>query len=1156
MRVRNGRITFSATDVANHLSCAYLTKLDLRLARGEIAEPAWENPHLVVLQQRGLEHERAYIESLRTRRLSVLDLSDEPEAASQEMTRTAMESGAQVIYQGVLASGEWRGRTDVLLRVDHPDRTSRFGAWSYEVVDCKLASETKAESVLQLCLYSELLTDFQEIAPELFHVIRPDVGFEPESYRFSLFAAYYRFVKNSLKVAVQAQGDSLYPEPADHCEVCRWWKTCDRRRRADDHLSFVAGASKLQRKELNLHGVTTLEALATLPLPIPFSPTRSARDGYTRIREQARIQREARTEGTLKFELLQCDPGSGFYRLPSPSDGDMFLDFEGDPFVADGGREYLFGIAVAGDHGTPRYLSRWALDRDQERAAFEWLVDLTFERIKRYPDLHVYHFGAYEPGAVKRLMLRYATKEQEVDRLLRGEIFVDLHAIAKQSVRASVEQYSLKDLEKFCDFQRKVPLSDASQARHFVEHQLEMNEARGLTADVCAIVEGYNQDDCLATEALRWWLESLRASVVAGGRRIPRPEPKDTTPNEQVSAQQARIAALFESLICDVPAEPSERTAEQSARWLLAHALDWHGREEKVKWWEFYRMKDLSQEDLFHEKTAVAGLVFRRRLPSRSPREKTPIDQYHYPLQECSVKAGDDLHTLDEQRFGKVLAADPVARTLDVKKPLKLDELHPPAVFAHTRYGADEQRNSILRIADWVVANGIDNTRDYRAARDLLLRNPPRLSDNQSPRPLAGEDMVRAACRIVGSLANSVLPIQGPPGAGKTFTGARMICDLVRQGQRVGVTAVGHKVIHHLLEEVVEAAKKIGLHSVACGHKTEGDGIDDDGVRTIGTNEEALQLLQSGEVNVLGGTSFLWARQEFSESVNALFVDEAGQMSLANVLACAPAGNNLVLLGDPQQLEQPQKGSHPEGSDISALAHMLNGRKTIEPDRGLFMATTWRLHPTICEFTSELFYEGRLVSLGGLEDQRIRTPDAFSGAGLWFVPVNHDGNQSHSTEEIDRVADIVEYLTQPGTTWIDGDGVSHPLRADDVLVLAPYNDQVERLKERLVGGKVGTVDKFQGQQAAVVIYSMTTSTPEDAPGGMEFLYNANRFNVATSRARCACIIVGNPRLFSAHCRTPGQMELANVLCRYAELSTDMPFGNRIFAAGCSPAGGE
>ena len=1151
MRIRNGTIALSATDVANHLSCTHLTGLNLRLARGEIAEPAWENPHLVVLQQRGMDHEDSYVESLRSRGLSIVDLSSEPETSSREALRTAMEAGVQVIYQAVLTSGEWGGRTDVLLRVDHADRVSRFGAWSYEVVDCKLASETKAESVLQLCLYSDLLSELQAIEPELFHVIRPEVDFKPESYRFCLFAAYYRVVKNSLKGAVQAGGDGLYPEPVDHCDVCRWWKVCDHQRRADDHLSFVAGASKLQRKELSLHGVSTLEALATLPLPISFTPTRGARESYARLREQARIQRDARTEGKIKFELLPSQPGGGFYRLPCPSDGDIFLDFEGDPFVVGGGREYLFGIAVAGDTGTLRYLSRWALNRDQERAAFEWLVDFTFERMARYPDLHVYHFGAYETGAVKRLMLRYATKQEEVDRLLRGEIFVDLHSVAKQSVRASVEQYSLKDLEKFCDFKRGVQLSDASQARHFVEHQLEMNEAKGLTAEVCEIVEGYNQDDCLATERLRRWLEHLRASVIAGGQQVTRPEPKDTIASEQATAQQARIAVLFEALTLGVPEEPSERTAEQSARWLLAHALDWHGREEKVKWWEFYRMKDLSEEDLFEEKTAVAGLAFRQRLPNRSPRERAPIDQYHYPLQECSIKAGDDLHTLDEKKFGKVLAADPVARTLDVKKPIKLDALHPPAVFAHSRYGADEQRDSILRIADWVIANGINNAGDYQAARDLLFRTPPRLSANQPLQLMGGEDFVRPACRIVGSVDNSVLPIQGPPGAGKTFTGARMICELVRQGKRVGVTAVGHKVIHHLLEEVVDAAQKMGLHSVVCGHKNDSDGTGGDGVRAIATNEDALNLLQSGEVNVLGGTSFVWAREEFRGSVNVLFVDEAGQMSLANVLACAPAGNSLVLLGDPQQLEQPQKGSHPEGSDVSALAHLLDGWKTIEPNRGLFLGTTWRLHPTICRFTSELFYEGRLASRAGLEAQCIRTPDAFSGAGLWFVPVNHDGNQSHSTEEIDRVAAIVEYLTQPGTTWVDGDGSSSPLNLDDILIVAPYNDQVNRLKERLVGGKVGTVDKFQGQQAAVVIYSMTTSTPEDAPRGMEFLYNSNRFNVATSRARCACIVVGNARLFSPDCRTPRQMELANVLCRYAELSTSIRFGSRVLVAGRS-----
>jgi superfamily I DNA and/or RNA helicase len=292
----------------------------------------------------------------------------------------------------------------------------------------------------------------------------------------------------------------------------------------------------------------------------------------------------------------------------------------------------------------------------------------------------------------------------------------------------------------------------------------------------------------------------------------------------------------------------------------------------------------------------------------------------------------------------------------------------------------------------------------------------------------------------------------------------------------------------------------------------------------------------SGGVNVLGGTPWLWSTEEFRDSVHVLFVDEAGQMSLANVLACAPAGKSLVLLGDPQQLEQPQQGTHPEGSDISALAHLLDGGRTIGEGQGLFLAETWRLHPAICSFTSELFYERRLASFEGLERQIIQASAPFSGAGLWFVPVVHEGNQSYSTEEIDRVAGITEILTQPGSTWTDRDGNRQPLTIGNILIVAPYNNQVSRLIDRLPGANVGTVDRFQGQEEAIVIYSMTTSTPEDAPRGMEFLYNLHRFNVATSRAFCACIVVGSPRLFSPECRTPRQMELANVLCRYAEMS--------------------
>lgn len=1137
MRIRQGAVTLSATDLANHLSCRHLTTLDHRLAKGELTEPAWDNPHLVVLQQRGLEHERAYIEILRSKGLGVIDLSDEPEETAIDATRTAMEGGEQVIVQGSLAAGGWRGRADVILRVEQP---SGLGEWSYQVVDCKLARETKAETILQLCLYSELVAVIQGAEPEYLHVIRPGTDFQPESYRFASFAAYHRSVKETLREAIESGPAETYPEPVSHCDICRWWRECDKRRRADDHLSFVAGASWLQRKELVAQSVPTLEALARLPLPIPFKPARGSTDTYVRIREQARIQLEARVEGRLKFETLPTEPSSGLARLPAPSPGDIFLDFEGDQFVDEGGIEYLFGVITTSEAGGLSYEGRWALNRTQERAAFEWFIDFTFQRMIRFADLHIYHFGTYEPAAIKRLMLRYATREAEVDQLLRGEIFVDLHGIIKQSIRASVEQYSLKEMEKFCEYRRRIPLLEANQAQRFLEHQLELSPTPALTAEACEVVEGYNEDDCRATEQVRNWLETIRTEMIAHGADLPRPQIKETGPSEQSSELQLRIEVLFGALTRDLPSEPADRNQEQSARWLLAHALAWHSREDKVKWWEFFRMKDLAEEELYDRKEVLTELSLVGRMPKMKPKERSPIDQYSYPQQECSIKVGSKVFTFDEQSFGDVVAVDLVARTVDIKKLVKHDGAHPRSVFAHKHYKTTEQTNSVLRLAEWIVTNGMDAPGNYRASRDLLLRNPPRLTGGMTLVPEPDQTTVELAIRIGTALDHSVLPIQGPPGAGKTFTGSHMICELVRRGRKVGITAVGHKAIRKLLDEVVKAATQSGVPGVACAHKTEADGPDGEPVREIGANEAALQGLQSGAINVLGGTPWLWSRADFMNSVRVLFVDEAGQMSLANVLACAAAGESLVLLGDPQQLEQPQKGRHPEGSDISALAHLLEGRKTIRDDRGLFLQETWRLHPAICRFTSEMFYEGRLSSREGLDRQRIDAEAPYSGAGLWYLPVSHEGNQSYSIEEIEQVARLVDSLTAPGNTWTDRLGATRPLTRGDILCIAPFNDQVNRLKDRLPDVEIGTVDKFQGQQDAVVIYSMTASSPEDAPHGMEFLYDLNRFNVATSRARCACIVVGSPRLLSPECRTPRQMELVNALCRYGEMSEHIP----------------
>ena len=306
----------------------------------------------------------------------------------------------------------------------------------------------------------------------------------------------------------------------------------------------------------------------------------------------------------------------------------------------------------------------------------------------------------------------------------------------------------------------------------------------------------------------------------------------------------------------------------------------------------------------------------------------------------------------------------------------------------------DVLAGSLFRLGEWVKDNGLAAEGGYRAACDLLLRRPPRLTDGVGPLIRSGESTVDAAKRIGVSLDHSVLAIQGPPGAGKTYGGARMICELIQRGKKVGVTAVSHKVIRNLLDEVLKAAEEAGIKGLVCAQKVNelsDEGSLPAGLTEIKENDKALAKLQDGHVNVLGGTAWLWSREDFFQTVDVLFIDEAGQMSLANVLAVAQAAKSLVLIGDPQQLEQPLRGSHPEGAEASALEHLLAGAKTITPDKGLFLEKTWRLHPKICDFTSEVFYEGRLEPREGLVNQRIEGHPWLGNAGLWFVPVDHEG---------------------------------------------------------------------------------------------------------------------------------------------------------------------
>ena len=1129
MQKNGAAIVFSAGDLVGHLNCRYLTHLDLKVAQGELAKPKLrDDPTLDALVERGKTHEQGFVDHLAKQGGIVTVIAGVGiDHASVAQTRQAMARGDAVIVQAALRDGHWSGRADVLRRVETP---SGLGAWSYEVTDTKLARETKSNTVLQLSLYSDLLATMQRKVPETAHVVTPGTEYLPEAYRVADFAAFYRRVRRSLETfAAAPPHDGLYPDPIEHCEVCRWREPCASRRRADDHLSLVAGIAKTHIEELVRRGVGSMAALATLPIPLQWQPDRGTAPSYERVREQARLQVEGRRVGQLLHEALPLVAEFGLFRLPEPSPGDIFFDFEGDPFVEGGGLEFLFGYLYANDDGTDAYVGDWVTTRQYERAAFERFIDFVTERLIKHPGLHIYHFAPYEPAALKRLMGRYATREDEVDNLLRAGVFVDLYAIVRQSIRASVESYSIKKLEPLYRFDRTVPLIDVGGAMARVQACLELADADGIDpADQVAII-GYNCDDVASTRALRDWLEGARGGLIAQGKTIDRPQPKAAEIGEDLSAWKRRVAGLVVRLTSDVADDVAERSAEQQARWLLAHLIDFFGRENKAVWWEYYRLSDLSAEDLLHERAGLGGLTF---VGSFGGTVKAPIHRYKFTVQETDVRADDDLKSVGGDKLGSVVAISNDDRTIDIKKRQDTAGFHPEAVFAHKFVDNQVLAESVFRIGEYVADHGIIGPGGYRAARDLLLKIAPRLRGQ--PLEQVGEPSLAAAIRAALSLDQSVFSVQGPPGAGKTHAGARMICALVRDKRTVGVTANSHKVIRHLLDKSREAAVEQQL-AIQCIQKVKDEPTSLPGLQQTTKNPDFIDGLGNG-YQVGGATGWFWARPDAAGIVDVLFVDEAAQMSLANVLAVSQAAESIVLLGDPRQLEQPIQGSHPDGVATSALDHVLGEHATIETGRGLFLEETWRLHPDICAFTSELFYEGRLRSHAGLERQEIRSSSRVRGTGLRYLAVQHEGNQNSSPEEADEIKRLVDEILSRKASWIDGAGKEAAIRLEDILIIAPYNAQVFELQERLPGARIGTVDKFQGQEAPIVIYSMTTSSHLDAPREMEFLYSANRLNVATSRAKCLCIMVACPRLFEVECRTPRQMQLANAFCRYLELA--------------------
>ncbi len=692
-------------------------------------------------------------------------------------------------------------------------------------------------------------------------------------------------------------------------------------------------------------------------------------------------------------------------------------------------------------------------------------------------------------------MGEHSVREAEIDDWLRRELLVDLYRVVKQALRAGVPSYSIKEIEKLYGFARTAAVEGGAESIVLFEQWIETGENTVLEG-----IQAYNEEDCRSTFELHEWLLTRRPSKLPW--RLP-PDERERT--EEAEERDAARVALHEALL--------DGAEEGSPRWLLAHLLYYHQREAKSQWWEWFHHLELDEDDLIQDTDTMGGLVL-----AGEPVEdgQSLVYTFTFPPQEHKID-GRSVDPKTENVYD--VATDDELGTVTFKRgKARADEPLPEALIPPRPIPDWNHRDSVERFARWYLEGeaSLAPTTSFDALVEILERRPPRARLDAS--------VAEAAL----SLDGSHLFVQGPPGSGKTWQGAKAAIALMRAGRRVGVTSLSHKAISKLLAEIEREAREQGF-SFKGRKKSSGEDTRYEGP-FIDSSDGWRDLLDD-ELQLVAGTSWLFSRADFAGFLDTLIVDEAGQVALADVVAVGHAARNLVLLGDPNQLPQVSQGAMPDEAKASVLGHLLGDETTVPPDRGIFLAETWRLRPELTAFTSDAYYAGRL------EHAEITARRSVAaGDGLVFRSVEHAANGQLSREEAREVAAAIRALL--GTDYTDERGSTRPLTVDDVLVVTPYNAQVRALRQTVPEGvRVGTVDKFQGQEAPVVIVSLASSSGEEAPRGLAFVFNRNRINVATSRAQCRVELVCSPRLLEADCKTVEEMRLVNALCRFVELAT-------------------
>lgn len=1119
MQIKDNKYLYSPSDLIAFMESPYASAMD----RCKLNDPAItklmdkEDVVLASLQQKGYEHEDKFTQKLKDEGHAVYETKRATPEQTAEATLLAMQEGQEIIVQGYLSHENFGGFTDFLVKVPG---TSNFGDYHYEVWDTKLSKKLKPYFAIQLCCYIEMLESIQGVRPKQMVVV---LGDDTEArLDVANYFAYYKSLKSAFLEFHKSPSKDL-PNPTESKSYGRWSELAGKQLAEIDHLSQVANLSRSQIKNLEKAGITTMQQLVDSELDA--IPNMNAAI-FQKAKQQTALQIASREQEKPEYIILphEAEAQRGLSILPPHSDNDVFFDIEGYPHI-EGGLEYLWGNTYFDKDGKRAFKEFWAHDAKQEKKIFvefiNWIYDLWLED----PSMHVYHYANYEIAAIRKLMGRYGVCEEQVDNLLRNHVFVDLYTVVRYGVMIGEPRYSIKNVEHIYRPARNTDVVGGAESIVVYESWRENPDGDTWeTSKVLNSIREYNIDDCDSTLELAQWLrvEQDKHGIVY--------IVSDSEGEAKIPEVVTEAINLRDKILSIADAENDQKRTGLLE--VLAWSLEFHRRENKPTWWRLFERLGWTEIEFYDDMDCLAGLTRTSKKPYLpTPQSRNYIYEYQYNTDQPFKGAAKKFYVLEHEGMkierrdcdpDNGLIAFSYKETLPERMHILPDQYVRP-------YPIPEAIKS-------VVENLFETGFPPCAIVDFLMRVKPRIKDKTKGDIITGKDdeFLTEVINAAVNLENSYLCIQGPPGSGKTFTAKHIIGELLRQGKRVGISSNSHKAIINLMSGVADYMNDEDIEAllVKAGGDKEDPIFEKDNVKYVAS----VSKFSPQDAVCLGGTAWAFSNEHVKDEFDYLFIDEAGQVSVANMIGMSQSCKNIILMGDQMQLGQPIQGSHPGESGMSILDYLLEEHATIPTDIGVFLPKTYRMHPNVCKLISEQVYEGKLSSDITAHKHIVQTngPIITQNSGICFVPVEHEGNTQGSAEEVAQIQVLAKELIG-AKFWPDEKGHKRRIGWGDILFVAPYNYQVNLLRAALDDrARIGSVDKFQGQEAPIVILSMCASDAADSPRGIDFLFSKNRLNVAISRAQALAIVVGNPALAHTSVNNLKQMEQINFFCEIVE----------------------